>query len=130
MNILLDTCAIIWAISEPSQLSEKAKKLIRTADSQITVSAISCGEIACAVERNRIDINMHWKKWFNHYIALNNWKCFDISLKIIEEAYSLPGEFHQDPSDRIIVATARLHSLQIITADKKILNYPHVDSEW
>jgi PIN domain nuclease of toxin-antitoxin system len=48
------------------------------------------------------------------------------TLDVMQEAYSLPDEFHQDPADRIIVATARIHDLTIITGDLKIVNYPHV----
>jgi PIN domain nuclease of toxin-antitoxin system len=48
----------------------------------------------------------------------------------MEEAYSLPDDFHADPADRIITATARLNNYKILTADKKILAYPHVKSIW
>ena len=61
---------------------------------------------------------------------LNGWGSYNINLKIIEEAYSIPEPFHRDPVDRIIVATARLNSCHIITADQKILDYPHVDTIW
>lgn len=130
MKILLDTCSIIWTISEPSVLSPKAAQLIESTESQIYVSPISCAEIACLAERGRIVLNQHWKVWFNHYLNLNCWKIKDINLAIIQESYSLPDSFHQDPADRIITATARIHNLTVITADKKILNYPHVDTVW
>ncbi|WP_438823534.1 PIN domain-containing protein [Alteromonas sp. P256] len=42
------------------------------------------------------------------------------------ESTRLPDEFHQDPADRMIVALARTLSAPLITADEKILNYPHV----
>jgi len=48
----------------------------------------------------------------------------------MEEVYSLPDTFHADPADRIITATARLNGCTILTADKKILAYPHVNSVW
>lgn len=48
----------------------------------------------------------------------------------MEEAYCLPDAFHDDPADRIITATARLNHYTILTADKKILAYPHVESIW
>jgi PIN domain nuclease of toxin-antitoxin system len=38
----------------------------------------------------------------------------------------LPGEFHKDPADQIIVATARVHDAPLLTADERILKYPHV----
>jgi PIN domain nuclease of toxin-antitoxin system len=42
----------------------------------------------------------------------------------------LPDTFHADPADRIIAATARLKNCTILTADKKILAYPHVNAAW
>lgn len=42
----------------------------------------------------------------------------------------LPGQFHKDPADRMIVALARHLSLQLVTADEKILRYPHVKTVW
>lgn len=130
MKLLLDTCCVIWAISQPGELTEIAAKLLIAEDSEIHVSAISVAEIACAVERNRIVIDRHWKKWFRHYIDLNGWSVVDITLEIMEEAYSLPDTFHADPADRIITATARLSNATLLTADKKILDYPHVNARW
>lgn len=42
----------------------------------------------------------------------------------------LPGDFHRDPADRIIVATARLHDIVLITKDRRMLAYPHVKTLW
>ena len=130
MKLLLDTCCIIWAISQPSALSKKASALLTADESEISDSAISLAELACAVERGRISIDRHWKKWFRHYVELNGWPVENITLEILEEAYSLPDAFHADPADRIITATARLNNCTILTADKKILAYPHVNSAW
>ena len=38
----------------------------------------------------------------------------------------MPGEFHRDPADQIIVATARVYGCPLVTADGRILKYPHV----
>ena len=94
------------------------------------MSVISVAEIACAVERGRIIIDRHWKKWFRHYIDLNDWQVDSIDLDIMEEAYSLPESFHADPADRIITATSRLKKYSRLTADRKILSYPHVNAIW
>ena len=75
-------------------------------------------------------IDRHWKKWFRYYVGLNGWQVEDIDLDIMEEAYSLPDAFHADPADRVITATARLKNYTILTADKRILAYPHVNSAW
>lgn len=130
MNLLLDTCCIIWAISDPDSLSDSASELLCGNDSVIFVSPISAAEIACAVDRGRLTLDQHWKIWFRHYLTLNQWELVDIDLKTIEEAYSLPDNFHADPVDRIITATARLNNYTLITADRKILDYPHVTTVW
>jgi len=130
MKLLLDTCCIIWSISKPEVISQTAKALLTADDSEIHVSVISVAEIACAVERGRIIIDRHWKKWFRHYIDLNDWQVDSIDLDIMEEAYSLPESFHADPADRIITATSRLKNYSLLTADRKILSYPHVNDVW
>ncbi|HOO47339.1 MAG TPA: type II toxin-antitoxin system VapC family toxin [Deltaproteobacteria bacterium] len=130
MKIILDTCCIIWAISDPASLSRSAEALLLADDSQIFVSPISAAEIACAVDRGRLRLDRHWKKWFRTYVELNGWEVESIDLDIMEEAYSLPDKFHSDPADRIITATARLRKYMLLTADKKILDYPHVKAVW
>lgn len=130
MKLLLDTCCIIWTVSHPASLSKRAVALLQEEDTEVFVSPISCAEIACAVKLGRIKLNQHWKTWFRHYIKLNQWQLENIDLEIMEEAYSLPDGFHADPVDRIITATARIKNHTLVTADKKILAYPHVNTIW
>ncbi len=130
MKLILDTCCILWAVADPDSLSKKAVALLQARDSEINVSAISVAEIACASDRGRIQLDRHWKIWFRYYLDLNQWRVEPIDLSIMEEAYSLPGGFHADPADRIIVATARSKSYTLLTADKKLLQYPHVNAIW
>jgi PIN domain nuclease of toxin-antitoxin system len=42
------------------------------------------------------------------------------------ESTQLPGEFHNDPADQIVVATARQHNLTVLTSDRLIQAYPYV----
>jgi len=124
--VLLDTCAIIWAVSSPDKLSSEAVTVLEKADTEVYFSPISCAEIACLQEKGRIELDRHWKSWFDYYIELNGWQSIDISLSIIEDAFALPPPFHSDPADRIITATAREKSLKLITGDRKIIDYPFV----
>jgi PIN domain nuclease of toxin-antitoxin system len=130
MRVLLDTCSIIWAVSDPAQLSGPAAAVLRARDTEVFVSPISCAEIACLVERGRIRLQRHWRTWFNDSLTANGWLVADIDLPIIQEAYSLPGEFHRDPADRILAATARRLQLALLTADRKLLDYPHIQTVW
>lgn len=128
MNILLDTCAMIWCASEPEKLSSSAQKAVTARDANVYVSAISCAEIACLAESGKIDVSPHWRTWFDRALSDNGWVVVDIDLETVQEAFSLPGEFHRDPADRFIVASARLRNMCVLTADRKILDYPHVRS--
>ncbi len=128
MNLLLDTCAILWLASAPEKLSDETQRRVSTSTNQIFVSAISAGELACLAARQRVSLPTHWKPWFHQAVRTNGWSVLPIELETVEEAYSLPEDFHPDPADRIIVATARLHRLTVVTGDRRILDYPHVES--
>ena len=53
-----------------------------------------------------------------------------LSVDIALESAHLPGSFHKDPADQMIVATARVHSLVLISADQRLRAYPHVQTMW
>ena len=126
MRVLLDTCGIIWAVSDPDRLSAAARAILQQEDTEVWVSPISCAELACLQERGRIELDAHWKTWFDRYIDLNGWGVVDISLPIIQDAFALPSPFHADPADRIITATARTGDMILITGDRKLISYPFV----
>ena len=130
MTVVLDTCAIVWAIGDPARLPDSVAGILTADDTRVCVSAISCAEIACASQRGRLDIDRHWRRWFRHYVELNGWTVLPIDLDTVEEAYALPDPFHRDPADRLIVAAARGLSAPVVTADARILDYPHVKTLW
>jgi len=130
MRVLLDTCAVLWAVATPQRLSARARAVLTAPETEVFVLAISAAEIACASARGRIKLDRHWKAWFRHYVQRNQWECLSIDLAAVEEAYSLPPPFHPDPVDRLMVATARLQGFGLVTGDEKILEYPHVETVW
>jgi len=109
-------------------LSPVVREVLDAAETHVHVSAISCAEIACLAEDGRIVVTPHWRTWFNRATADNGWSVLDIDLATVQEAFSLPGSFHRDPADRFIVASARLGRMTVMTADRRILDYPHVES--
>jgi PIN domain nuclease of toxin-antitoxin system len=57
--------------------------------------------------------------------------CFvPVNIRISVDSVQLPGAFHKDPADRIIVATARHYVAPLVTADLKIRDYLHVQTIW
>ena len=126
-GLLLDTCALIWLVSEAKRFSPKQRTALERS-SRIYVSAVTCAELACLADRGRIDLGQHWKNWFDQYTTLNGIEILAIDYPTICEAYSLPGEFHKDPCDRIIAATARISDLSLLTDDRKLLTYPFINT--
>ena len=65
-------------------------------------------------------------EWFRAALGYPGISLLALTPEIAIESTSLPGNFHRDPSDQIIVATARLRQCPLVTSDDKITNYPHV----
>ena len=67
-------------------------------------------------------------EWFGKALAYPGNRVIELTSEIAIESTELPGEFHRDPADQIIVATARLYDSPLVTSDGKILQYPHVNT--
>jgi PIN domain nuclease of toxin-antitoxin system len=92
----------------------------------IGVSAISCWEVAKLVEYGRLVLPLPPKEWLEQALSYPGIRLLELTPEIAVESTQLPGEFHRDPADQIIVATARLHNCPLITSDGNLLNYSHV----
>ena len=130
--ILLDTHVWIWLLSNPEFLSAKAAEKIQTAmgDNDVSVSSISVWEIAMLVKKKRLKLTMSVKEWISISEKLPFLNFLPVDNTIAFQSVNLPVPFHDDPADRIIVATSICLGLPLITKDKRILSYPHVNAVW
>ena len=129
--LLLDTHVWWWALNEPKKLSNKAYKIIReNPPDQRAIASISMWEFAMMVSTGRVEIRIPADLWLDQAINQTGLEVFDLNPKIATESCNLPADFHNDPADRIIVATARINELTLVTKDKKIINYPYVKTIW
>jgi len=71
--------------------------------------------LACAIE-----------EWMAQAVAYPGMQLLELTPRIAIESTKLPGSFHRDPADQIIVAPARVYDIPLLTADSHILQYPHV----
>jgi PIN domain nuclease of toxin-antitoxin system len=125
--IVLDTHIWVWWVHGDSRLRGKNFEILRNGESSgLGVSAISCWEIAKLVECGRLVLPHPVLDWFDVGLSYPGIRLLDLTPEIAAESAALPGEFHRDPADQIIVATARIHDCPLVTADRKILEYPHV----
>jgi PIN domain nuclease of toxin-antitoxin system len=127
--IVLDTATWIWRASEPKRLSRAAKRSIEAADA-LLLSAISVWEVAMLVSKRRIALDRSLEAWIDAALALPGIDLVQLEPRISIRSTLLPGAFHPDPADRIIVATALERSAEIVTPDERIRDYPHVQSIW
>lgn len=129
MNVLLDTCAILFLSLDDPCVGQSTRTILDNAET-VSISPISAAELACLQDQGRIELPMHWRLWLREAVKRNRWDTLPITLEIMEEAWSLPGNFHADPADRILTGTARKENRLLLTTDQKIRDYPHVRAEW
>lgn len=131
--IVLDTHALVWWVNGDARLSLTAKSAIEDAlagSGQVLVSAITAWEIAMLVERDRIALAMDLDEWLRSVESIEGVSMVPITPQVAVQSVTLPGEFHKDPADRMIVALAREQNAPVVTADEKIHRYPHVRWVW
>ncbi|RAP61719.1 twitching motility protein PilT [Achromobacter sp. HZ01] len=130
--IVLDTHVLIWWAAGDPQLSRAARDAIEAEaqDGEILVSAISAWEVAMLAKAGRLALTMEAEAWLDTVAQVRAIRFVPVDVGISIQSVYLPGEFHKDPADRIIVATARRHSAPLISADMKIRGYPHVQTIW
>ena len=127
--IVLDTHIWVWWVSEPDRLSKRQRAEIEAAEqSGRGVSAISCWEVAKLAELNRLTLDRPVVDWLRVALVYPGVHLLELTPEVAAASTQLPGTFHRDPADQIIVATARLHSSRLVTSDRKILDYEHVET--
>jgi PIN domain nuclease of toxin-antitoxin system len=130
--IVLDTHALVWWVTADPTLSKKARAAIdrELAGGEIIVSAISAWEIAMLVDREKLVLSMDVASWLATVSAIEAVRFIPIDPETAVKSVELPGEFHKDPADRMIVALARKFSVPLVTKDEKIRAYAHVKTIW
>lgn len=125
--IVIDTHIWVWWIHGDSALPSSFRSLLEASEqSGIAVSAISCWEVAKLAELRRLALPCPVSEWLQQALSYPGIHLIELSPRICVESTQLPGTFHRDPADQIIVATARVLDVPLVTVDFKILAYPHV----
>jgi len=125
--IVLDTHVWVWWVHGDERLTSGQSEIIQANEADVIgVSAISLWEIAKLVELGRLELNVPLEKWFEQALDYPGIRVIELTSEIAVESTRLPGEFHRDPADQIIVATARILKCALVTSDERILDYPHV----
>ena len=127
--ILLDTCTLLWLVTSPEQLSERAQVIFSESEENRFFSAISSFEIGLKMRKRQIQLPTPFFSWIEK--AKNKYLLQElvVNSEIAYFSTQLPL-IHKDPSDRILIATAQIHKLTLLTPDPFIRQYPDVKVEW
>ncbi|RUU56182.1 type II toxin-antitoxin system VapC family toxin [Mesorhizobium sp. M2C.T.Ca.TU.002.02.1.1] len=124
-GVLLDTCFMLWLSTEQPVARTAIDKVTsaRKNGGVIAVSVMSAWEIGMLVSKGRLPFIKSPLAWFEGFVKAGATSVEGIDSELLVESSFLPGAVHNDPADRIIIATARSRNLEIITRDRAILAY-------
>ena len=120
--VLLDTCTLLWLAADQKKLSAKAKRTIEHSAGALFVSSISAFEIALKCRSNKLTLPLAPMSWFMETVDFHGVKEIPVTSAIAIHSAQLPL-LHNDPCDRMIVATAQLNDMAILTCDQAIAQY-------
>jgi PIN domain nuclease of toxin-antitoxin system len=119
MNLLLDTCTLLWAWGRPGRLTRRLQGLLRDPHNQVWVSAASAWELATKHRVGRFPSGGPILAEWDDRLARDGFRQLAISSRHALRAGSLPGA-HRDPFDRMIAAQSLIEALRVATPDPEI----------
>ena len=127
MKYLLDTCVWLRLVDSPETLSQAAQDILLDASVYpVGLATISVWEVARKESLGKLGLSKFSKEWLRDASNVTGVTLLSLTHSIAWASCHLPEPFHRDPADQIIVATARVQDLTLITTDGKIIDYPHV----
>lgn len=129
MKVLLDTCALLWLAENPRLLSGPAQALLVDADAKLYISSFAAYEIALKQAKGKLELPAPAASWFPQVLQRLQIEEIPVESKIALTAVSLPLG-HGDPGDRIVLATAEVHQMTIVTADRSIRDFVGATVVW
>jgi PIN domain nuclease of toxin-antitoxin system len=130
--IVLDTNAWLFWVSDPSRLTSKARRAIAAEEDGpgILVSSISVWEVAVKVALGKLTLDREIHSWVAGALTYPGVVMQPLDPRDALESTLLPGVFHKDPADRMLIALSRRLNAPLVTSDAAIRAYQHVKSIW
>jgi PIN domain nuclease of toxin-antitoxin system len=121
MDLLLDTNALLWALSGNERLGQ-ASETIEDRRNRVFVSAVSAWEIAIKVGLGKLNVPPGVSSWLPSELVSAQFTVLPISLIHALTVETLPNH-HADPFDRLLIAQATCETLVIVTGDAHFESY-------
>ncbi|MDZ4287878.1 MAG: type II toxin-antitoxin system VapC family toxin [Prosthecobacter sp.] len=129
VSLLLDTCGLLALQNGGRELSEAARLQLEAPGSEVWISAISAFEIGQKHAGGKLILPCDPDAWFQAMLKHHQVREIPVTSAIGIRAAGLPL-LHKDPFDRLIIATAQEHGLEILTSDRTISTYPGITTLW
>jgi len=132
MIALLDTHVLLWWFDRSKRLSRGQQRTLarNNPDRPLGVASASLWEIALLVEAGRVRLALPIDEWLTRATATPRVEVYPATPAIASEVVALASTRHWDPADRIIVATARVHGVPLVTSDSRIIDSKLVPTIW
>ena len=121
MKFLLDTHVFLWAITDESRLSARARTVMASGDSWFSVASI--WEVIVKVQAGRMSLPRPAGPFLTSELASSRVQILPITLDHVLRVETLDLH-HRDPFDRILVAQSIEENLPVLTADPLLERYP------
>jgi PIN domain nuclease of toxin-antitoxin system len=128
LMLLLDTHALVFLASDQRKLTPHGKSLLRQSAGRLFFSAISSG-IALLVKRGRLELPLPTATFVTESGRQHGLTELPVDTPVAVKAACLP-DIHNDPFDRILVATALVHGLDLLSKDTVLPRYPGLNVVW
>ena len=125
MKYLLDTHVVLWVAENSPKLSDKAKDVVFDISATKYVSIVSAWEIAIKLGTKKLELIGGLPEFFR-MIDDNGFFTLSVERDYLRQIPTLP-DFHKDPFDRLLISTAVVEDLTLVTIDENIHKY---DVRW
>ena len=125
MNLLLDTHIWLWSLLDPPQLSSRARRALTEPSNTLALSPVSVWEALVLAEKGRVLLRPDPWSWIRTALTVRPMHEIPVTFGIAFGSRSIRLG-HDDPADRFIAATAMIHRLTLVTADRSLLQCPDI----
>jgi PIN domain nuclease of toxin-antitoxin system len=133
LKVLLDTHVWMWAVLGHRRLSRAARAALgaSAARDKVGLASISLKEASWHLSQGRIAVSgSSWEEWLRQAAGASQLEILPLTVEVAIASERFTARFPKDPADRIIAATAIVHGLTLLTADRHLRRSKEVPTLW